>query len=116
MNSDRQDAPARARWARRAATMLMGGAIAAGGLAAAAAPAHAAPSGCTTTSSAGTYTAKCTEGDGQYRILLQCAMYRSGKWYSATVTGPWATAGPDGSSSARCPSGYGLFQHHILFG
>ncbi|SEG83027.1 hypothetical protein SAMN04489712_115126 [Thermomonospora echinospora] len=121
MDSERtQDVPTRGRWARRAATMLVGGAIAAGGLAAVAAPAHAAPSGCTLTNQWTGYQATCTEGDGLYRAYARCTklIFNSPAlprrvYYNEY--GEWATPGAGSISTARCPSGawteYGLIQY-----
>ncbi|MBA9002107.1 MULTISPECIES: hypothetical protein [Thermomonospora] len=97
----------RGRWARRAATMLVSGAVAAGGLAALAAPAHAAPSGCTRSLTWNAYTLSCAEGDGQYRAGVECVKYVNLRWYYATRYGEWVAAGPGGSSRAVCPTGYG---------
>jgi hypothetical protein len=106
MNNERQDTPTRGRWARRAATALVGGAIAAGGLAAVAAPAHAAPSGCSLSWVGGGFTVRCTEGDGLYRAKLECRKIGStGIPYTSYRYGPWAAPGPDTYSTAWCDGG-----------
>ncbi|SEG83031.1 hypothetical protein SAMN04489712_115127 [Thermomonospora echinospora] len=109
MNAEQQDMPARGRWARRAATVLVGGAIAAGGLAALAVPAHAAPTGCTVQYQYPGAKATCTEGDGLYRARATCLSMRMvGQrlvWSEYTRYGSWVAPGPDSASLADCLPG-----------
>jgi len=98
----------------RARSLLLSAAVAAPlTVAGFAAPAHAVPADCTKTTTMAptskpnvpqsTATAKCASGTGQYRVVMKCVRNISGNiWVNSTVYGPWATAGPNTSSTVSC--------------
>jgi len=102
----------------RARALLLSAAVAAPlAVAGFAAPAQAAPAECTKTVTMAptskpnvprsTATATCASGTGQYRIVMKCIRNISGSiWVNSTLYGPWATAGPNTSSTVSCAGPY----------
>ncbi|MEO3786121.1 hypothetical protein ABGB12_22555 [Actinocorallia sp. B10E7] len=81
-----------------------------------AAPAHAVPADCTTQVTVSQYkpnipktsvTVRCASGTGQYRAVVKCIRYvPPNLWVNSTLYGPWATAGPNTSSTTGCLGTY----------
>ena len=85
-------------------------AVVGAGLTIGATRAEAVPSGCSSSLSGKTTTARCTSGTGEVRAVIECYVTPPGRdpVYS-TIHGPWVGVGA--SSSASCGGGSRVYEY-----